>query len=292
VPDSTQITWNWEGSPGATGYKWNTIDDYATATDMLTATTKTETGLTCGMAYTRYVWAYNGYGYSVPLNVSQSTLACWVCGQPITDVRDGMTYNTVQIGTQCWLKKNLNIGTKIPGAQEQANNGTIEKYCYNNDEANCDIYGGLYQWEEMMQYVTTQGAKGICPNGWHIPTDEEWCTVTQFLDPTVNCGVWGGSGTNAGGKMKSTGTIEAGTGLWYSPNAGATNESGFTAVPAGYRLLSGTFCEICSYGSWWSSSENGTSDAWNRALSYDDSYVHRAGNYRVFGFSVRCLRDL
>ncbi|MEI7981722.1 MAG: FISUMP domain-containing protein [Bacteroidota bacterium] len=193
----------------------------------------------------------------------------------------GKTYNTVQIGTQCWFKENLNIGTKIPGTQEQTENGIIEKYCYDDLESNCDIYGGLYQWNEMMQYVTTQGVKGICHTGWHVPTYEEWATLTTFL---------GGSSV-AGGRMKTTGTIEAGTGLWYSPNTGATNESGFTAVPAGYRYYFGPFYYIGSHGYWWNSSQPTASSAWAQTLNCSYSDVFSFYDFLSSGFSVRCLKD-
>ena len=143
----------------------------------------------------------------------------------------------------------------------------------------------------MMAYVTTAGVQGICPSGWHIPTNAEWCTVTQFLDPTVNCGILGWSGTNAGGKMKSTGTIEAETGLWYSPNTGATNESGFSADPAGYRSYNGLFYVIDLYGYWWSSSAYYTGGALYRTVVYDRGSVGRFNLNKSCGFSVRCLRD-
>jgi len=142
-----------------------------------------------------------------------------------------------------------------------------------------------------MQYITTQGMQGICPTGWHIPTDGEWCTVTQFLDPTVNCGVAGWSGTNAAGMMKSTGTIQAGTGLWNTPNTGATNESGFTAVPAGYCDYDGTFYYVGIIDYSWSSSEYDTGDAWSRYLYYGTNTVGRYYYDKSIGFSVRCLRD-
>jgi uncharacterized protein (TIGR02145 family) len=133
----------------------------------------------------------------------------------------------------------------------------------------------------MMQYITTPGVKGICPTGWHIPTDAELTTVTAFLGGTIV----------AGGKMKSTGTIEAGTGLWYSPNTGATNESGFTAVPAGNRGSTGPFSYVGYYGYWWSSSEYSTTSAWSRSLSDYYSSVNRGSSTKGSGFSVRCLRD-
>jgi len=204
---------------------------------------------------------------------------------------DNNNYATVTIGIQVWMAENLKVGIRIDGIQDQTNNSIIEKYCYNNDEANCAIYGGLYQRNEMMQYVTTPGLQGICPTGWHLPTDGEWCTVTQFLDPTVDCSVWSMSGANAGGKMKSSGTIEAGTCLWYSPNTGATNESGFTAVPAGSRDTNGAFINVGNYGLWWSSSENIIDITWSRVLAYNDSRVYRGSYWKYYGFSVRCLKN-
>jgi uncharacterized protein (TIGR02145 family) len=292
VAAANQVTWNWDAVPDAAGYKWNTENNYAGATDMGTATTKTETGLTCNTPYTRYAWAYNACGNSTPVTLSQTTSACGAasCAGTPTVSYGGQTYNTIQIGSQCWLKENLNNGTMISGSSDQTNNGVIEKYCYENNPANCAVYGGLYQWNEMMQYVTTTGAQGICPAGWHIPTDGDWCTITEFLYPTGDCfaNYWN---EFAGGKMKTTGTIQAGTGLWYDPNYGATNESGFSAVPAGYRSASGTFSYLGDNGLWWSSTEDGTSSAWYRSMGYYGGYVGRDYDDKSYGFSVRCLRD-
>ncbi len=204
----------------------------------------------------------------------------------------GQLYQTVQIGNQCWMRQNLNIGTmvlsttSISSHSDCSNNGIIEKYCHDNDPANCTIYGGLYDWDEMMGYTTTPGVQGICPAGWHIPTDGEWCILTTFLDPTVDCNIWDWSGTNAGGKMKETGFTH-----WYSPNTGATNESGFTALPGGYRSHFGYFYDIGGAGDWWSSSEGATSGAVYRNLAYSDAGVGRYYYLKTYGFSVRCLRD-
>ncbi len=228
---------------------------------------------------------WNGKGsnnntYSTQSKVKLIASTSWSCGQPFTDSRDGKTYNTVQIGTQCWMAQNLNIGTKIDSSSNQTNNSTIEKYCNNDLESNCNIYGGFYQWNEMMQYVTTPGVKGICPTGWHIPTDAQWTIVTTFLGGT----------SIAGGKMKSTGTIEAGTGLWLSPNTG-TNESGFTAFPAGFRDSFGSFFFPGFIGLWWSSSETNTNIVWGRWMFCYSSNIQRVEDEKASGYSVRCLRN-
>jgi hypothetical protein len=160
---------------------------------MGTTTTKTETGLTCGTTYTRYVWAYNNCGNSTPLTLNQGTLACpFVCGQPITDSRDAQIYNTVMIGAQCWFAQNLNIGTMLNSTSTQTNNSIIEKYCYNDDAVNRAVYGGLYQWDELMNYTSSSitvpsGRQGICPLGWHLPSDAEWCQLETYLDASINC---------------------------------------------------------------------------------------------------------
>jgi len=278
IPSLTQIIWNWNPATGATGYKWNTVNNYSTATNLGTVTSNTETGLNCGTSYTRYLWAYNDCGGTVsPIILTQATVNCPTCGQPITDVRDGKIYNTVLIGAQCWMAQNLNIGTKINSSWEQTDNQVIEKYCYNDLESNCDIYGGLYQWNEAMQYVTTAGVQGICPAGWHLPTDAEWTVLTTFL----------GGESVAGGEMKETGTTH-----WSSPNTGATNSSGFTALPGGYRNYDGTFGDLTYYAYFWSSSESSSSYAWNRLLYYDSAYVGWSSSRdKAYGFSGRCLRD-
>jgi len=148
------------------------------------------------------------------VSISFDENAVWQCGSPIIDNRDEKLYATAQIGEQCWMAENLNVGARINGVNNQTDNSTIEKYCYNNIDANCDIYGGLYQWDEMMGYTSTQGVQGICPTtgGWHLPTDADYNLLIDFL----------GGATVAGGKMKSTGNLGAGTGLW-PPNSNGTN---------------------------------------------------------------------
>ena len=208
------------------------------------------------------------------------------CGFPITDVRDGKTYNTVLIGDQCWMAENLNIGDRLDGQDNQFDNGDIEKYCYGDDTLNCDTYGGLYQWGEMMQYVTTEGVQGICPIGWHIPTDDEWKTLEMQLGMTqAEADDLGWRGTDEGGKLKETGSSH-----WNFPNTGATNLSGFTALPGGSRG-SGAFYGLVIYGYWWSGTEDSGPTAWARYLYYNGDEVYRYSDDKTCGYSVRCLKN-
>jgi len=202
----------------------------------------------------------------------------------VTDI-DGNIYNTVLIGTQCWMKENLKVGTRINGAEQMTDNGIIEKYCYDDDPANCGVYGGLYQYSEMMQYSTN--LQGICPEGWHLPGDtEEWCILETFLDTTIYCGDQGWRGSDGGGKLKETGTMH-----WATPNTGATNTSGFTGLPGGWRTTTGTFYGISGLGNWWTHDIASSSNSWYHGLGYNLSTVYRANNDRSYGFSVRCVKD-
>ena len=214
-----------------------------------------------------------------------------VCGQPFTDGRNGKAYNTVKIGTQCWMADNLNIGTRINGVNNPVNDGVIQKYCYNDDELNCDVYGGLYQWGEMMNYAASSsanpsGRQGICPPDWHLPSDAEWCQMETTLDATVNCSASGWRGTNAGGQMK-----EGGLSHWTAPNTGGSNASGFTALPGGYRLNGGGFYDQPNTGYFWSATQSDPSNMWSQALSYFKATVNRSANPMTDGFSVRCVKD-
>jgi len=213
------------------------------------------------------------------------------CGDLLIDYRDGQKYQTLQIGTQCWMAENLNVGIRIDGIENQSNNGVIEKYCYDNTDANCDIYGGLYQWDEMMQYVTEEGVQGICPAGWHIPTDNEWKILEGTVDSQYPVGdpEWDDNefrGLDAGGNLKETGITH-----WNSPNTGATNSSGFTALPGGNRDSDGAFYNYIINGLWWSSSQQDATYAWDRILGCNDAQVYRLINNKSHGFSVRCLKD-
>jgi uncharacterized protein (TIGR02145 family) len=263
------VCWSTNGNPTLN-------DDYTTDGSGTGVFISEITGLTANTIY--YVRAYatnsegTAYGYQETFN-TQSGEPC--PGIP-TVTYEGQVYNTVLIGNQCWFKENLNVGTMINSYENMSDDGVIEKYCYNNDPAYCETYGGLYQWNEMMEYTTIPGVQGICPAGWHLPTDEEWATLTDFL----------GGESVAGGKMKETGTTH-----WSSPNTGATNGSGFTALPGGYRYTTGSFSWLGSKGYFWSSSEFSTSFAWRRGLSYYNDDVTRYSSSKSYGLCSRCLQD-
>ena len=197
----------------------------------------------------------------------------------LKDKRDGKVYKTVKIGNQVWMAENLAY---------KPSSGNY--WAYDNDDANVEIYGYLYDWHTVMNGATSSNSnpsnvQGICPSGWHVPSDAEWTELTDYL----------GGQSFAGGKLKSTGTIEAGTGLWYLGNTGATNETGFTALPGGIWWYDGTFYHIGIYGHWWSSTESSneysTISAWRRVMPCYDSYVDRDYHFKGNGLSVRCVRD-
>jgi len=143
---------------------------------------------------------------------------------------EGGPYPTVGIGSQCWLTKNMNLGTMISGGSNQTDNATLEKYCYDDDTSNCTQYGGLYQWNEAMQYSVTEGDQGICPPGWHIPTKAEFDTLSAAVGGSSNAlkalgqGTGGGAGTNTSGfsallggyKTDEFGSLGLGTAFYTS----------------------------------------------------------------------------
>jgi uncharacterized protein (TIGR02145 family) len=219
----------------------------------------------------------------------------FICGTPIIDKRDGKSYPTVQIEDQCWLGKNMDIGTMINSSTSgfnQTDNGEIEKYCYDNDPDNCDEYGGLYEWPEAMQYVTADGAQGICPDGWHIASDEEWKLMEGTVDIFYPVGnpFWsttGWRGLDVGCRLRESGTTH-----WQAPNVCATNESGFTATGTGFRnTINGGFLNLNFSNPIWTSTNYNTAAAWGRVLAYDQQGVYRNWDNKQNGYSVRCIKD-
>jgi len=231
--------------------------------------------------------ATNASGSDTQVKTSYITVSTWVCGDPFTDSRDGQTYQTVQIGTQCWMAENLNIGTMIVGTSDQTNNATLEKYCYDNDTANCNTYGGLYKWDEMMQYVTTEGTQGICPTGWHIPTDAEWKTMEEAL------GMCAGAGAGCSGATGLRGTDQGDQLKIVSNCFGGVNcgVSGFEALLAGNRVPAGLFSNKGSNANFWQSSQSSASSAWSRYVNSGNALIDRSPINKLNGFSVRCIKD-
>ena len=189
-----------------------------------------------------------------------------------------------KIGDQIWTLTNLDVATyrngdAIPQVQDVIawSNLTTGAWCYyENTTTYGSIYGKLYNW------YAVNDSRGLAPTGYHIPTDAEWTTLTTYLGGT----------SVAGGKMK-----ESGISHWQTQNIGATNSSGFTGLPGGYRFSNGDFYGIGTNGYWWGSSEGSPGlpvspfIAWYRSLYYDDGVVVRNYYYKTYGFSVRCLRD-
>jgi uncharacterized protein (TIGR02145 family) len=222
-------------------------------------------------------YATNSVGTNYGSQVSFVTTNTIVYGS-VSDV-EGNSYTTVTVGTQVWMAENLKTSkfkdnTAIPLVTDNTAwiNLTTPGYCwYNNDAATYKgTYGALYNW-----YTVSTGK--LCPTSWHVPTDSEWTTLTTFL-----------GGTNvAGVKLK-----EAGTSHWYSPNTGATNETGFTALPSGCRIIhDNSFINMGGSGFWWSSTDYSTAEAWSPTMNYYYSIVYREYSNKKFGFSVRCVKD-
>ena len=207
------------------------------------------------------------------------------------DSRDGNEYNWVQIGDQVWMAENLaylpSVNMVADGSEDAAGS---YYYVYGYDGTNVAdakatdnyaTYGVLYNWTAAMDgeassTTNPSGIQGVCPAGWHLPSDAEWTELTDYLGGT----------SVAGGKLKETGTTH-----WASPNTGATNETGFTALPGGYRSNVGNFVGVGDYGIWWSSTEYNTLSASNRILNYYSYNLGVSYNVKELGFSVRCVRD-
>lgn len=299
---TNSFTASWTLVSGATAY----LLDVSTSSTFATfvsgfnglnagaSTASTVGSLTCSATYYYRVRATNACGTSINSNtVTVLTSAC-------------ATATAGACGTQVFATTNLNAGTMIAGNLNQTNNSTPEKWCYNDVPANCATHGGLYQWDEMMNYTASincdpcgaGGRQGLCPAGYHVPTDLEWSRYEYCLEssiaPTAGTslavfqGVTGTRGTNTtagpGAKMKAT---AANTPAWNG-----TNTSGFTAQPGGWNNF-GTpvFADFGGYAYLWSATETAPGTAWSRFLESGNSYSARNNNPGFNGFSVRCLQD-
>lgn len=183
----------------------------------------------------------------------------------------------ITIGTQKWANINLNVGTMITGDKDQTDNSILEKYCYDDDESNCTTYGALYQWNEAMQYVNTEGAQGICPDGSHIPSDNDWKILEMQLGMTADEAdtiMW--RGTDQGTQLKPEGS------------------SGLDIPFAGNRTTDGSFLSQSTYAVLWTSSEvgpNGSLAHYRDLIAYGDS-MYRNAAYKTHGHSVRCVEQI
>ncbi len=187
------------------------------------------------------------------------------CVRTTTVSHAGKIYNTVTIGDQCWLKENLNVGSLLNVSLEQTDNAMIEKYCYGNTVTNCDEYGGLYQWHEAMKYSRSEGSQGICPDGWHIPTFEEYKTFTEEVD----------------NRAKAI----------LREDQNGTNTSGFSALLSGFRDIDGSFHSLSGAAALWSSTENSYENASNIWFDGAQEVIFTSDDPKSWGFSVRCLKD-
>ncbi len=226
------------------------------------------TGLTANTSY--YVRAYatnsTGTGYGNQISFATTGGGGTGCNgiASITDPRNGKIYPTIEIGEQCWLRKNMNYSTG-------------NSWCYDNNPSNCSTYGRLYDWET---------ALSVCPPGWHLPSDEEWKILEGTVDTQYGVGdpEWnqtGERGFDAGENLKST------TG-WVWGNG--TNISGFTGLPGGYRTI-GSFGNLSYQATFWSSTETWYAAAWGRILHFNHGDVSRSNYGKTNGFSARCVQD-
>jgi uncharacterized protein (TIGR02145 family) len=267
---------SWNASATATSYTLqvstsNTFSSFVYNQSGIAGTSQQVNGLSGLVQYYWRVSATNNYGTSAYSNTWSFTTV-FVCGIQIT--YSGKIYNTVLIGSQCWMKENLNVGTKLqgkPGFVISTNNGTIEKYCYNNLESNCTTYGGMYQWNEAMAYSTIPGSQGICPDGWHIPTKAELQTLSTSV-------------TNNSNKLKAVG---------QGSGAGAgTNTSGFSELMGGWMdRTDGGYHALGTEGSVWSSTPYDGTNTWIMCLDASDTVVYIDYYTKDYGWGVRCLHD-
>jgi uncharacterized protein (TIGR02145 family) len=256
------------------------------------------TGLSPGTTYYVRAYATNSEGISYGDEESFTTKDTI---PTVSDI-DGNIYGVVTIGFQTWMAENLRTTryadeSEIPlveGTSSWDNLLTTDKaYCwYDNSVDNRDMYGGLYTWAAAMNGAASSdanpsGVQGVCPDGWHLPSDDEWIQLEQYLGmeaAELYSSNW--RGTDQGGQLKEDGFAH-----WNSPNTEATNSSRFTALPGGSRTSSGIFDGLGKWVFYWSTTVNTGSYAWIRFLNYDYGGVFRDDLDTRIGFSVRCAED-
>lgn len=268
------------------GVCWSTSNNPTTADDKVVSGSGTGeftcdiTGLDDNTQYFVRAYAVNSegtsYGESLPFTTEQV--------RTVTD-NDGNVYNTIYIGEQVWMKENLKTTTynddepisniTDPDEWSQLTEGA---YCwYQNRDTYRDVYGGLYNW-----YAVNTGK--LCPDGWHVPTDEEWHQMALNLDASAVLDQ--AESLTAGGMLKETGTDH-----WADPNTGATNETDFTALPGGYRNFDGAFSGVTGNANFRTSTVFDDGFAWVRYMMYQSGTLYRDKGNHEGGFSVRCVKD-
>jgi uncharacterized protein (TIGR02145 family) len=288
---ASSVTLSGKVSPGNTqtqvSFEYGTTTDYgyvitanpATVSGIERQDVTTEiSGLTPGTVYNYRIKAQNSVGDTTGLNGSFTTFhpvsfnSALTYGA-VTDI-EGNIYKTIEIGSQTWMAENLKTGTLSDGtsialvtdAKDWSNLTTPAHAWYGN---NSDVYGAVYNWH-------TVNTEKLCPDGWHVPSDNEWSILIEYL----------GGEAIAGSKLK-----EEGIAHWLSPNMEADNGSGFTALPGGVRYSNGTYGNVNRYGYWWSSTERSASDSWARSVYFGYNNADRSSSSIKSGFSVRCIKN-
>lgn len=210
-----------------------------------------------------YTYDFDGCTNSATDEITVYPGQTLVCGYPFIDYRDNNWYPTILIGDQCWMASNLNVGRKIHASNFQIDNCNIEKYCYSNDSINCAFFGGLYQWDELMNYNHNMTSGGICPCGWHVPSESEWDSLFSHF----------GWYAYAGDSLKASGL------------------SGFVVFFVGNQYMLRDWYNVNFATMLWSSQESSSDKAWSHGMNI---YNHSVSKYPAFknnAFSVRCIKD-
>jgi hypothetical protein len=298
---ANQVSLSWtDNSNNETGYKiqrksvgGNFIDIATTGPNV---TNFSDVSVAPNTAYTYQICAFNSIDNSTSCSeefrvTTTNTLPnnSFTPGPDVTDI-DGNLYSSVVTAcAQIWTSKNLTVsryrnGDLIPQVTDSAQwlRATTGAWCwYNNDSINFSQFGKIYNW------YAVNDPRGLAPTGWHVPTDTEWKILVHCLDPAADTALSvNQQSATAGGAMKDTGVI-----YWNSPNAGATNSSGFAALPGGYRRFNGMFLNAGDYGYWWCAGQLGLLTAWYRYLEYNSTYLYRNDYDKGSGFSVRVVKD-
>ncbi len=275
----------WSSDPNPTVSNNITIDGSGTG-----SFTASITGLIHTTKYFIRAYATNSVGTAYGNEIFFTTLTCPSCpGTPAVSDYDGNEYKTVQIGNQCWINENLKTthysdGVKLvdgTGAGDISADYSTEYYfAYNDDEDNVLTYGRLYTWAAVMNgksgsNTNPSGVQGVCPTGWHVPSNSEWNELTDFV-----------GGYEAGGKLKESGPVH-----WISPNSDASNQTGFEGLPSGSRYPDGVFRSKGYFVSYWTTTENNISEAIFRGLHYNDSRIGYGIIDKSWGKAVRCVKD-